>query len=127
MIKFVLNLFKNVEDIDKSSVTPILDIPEKAKQELFDDAVKEVVRDKLTKQIELELAKMCYTEEEIEQTEAAIEEFGRYIDDSDERDYRRKKYPKASIRVDSYSYREYLEYYFNVERFIKNLLDKEGL
>ena len=69
MIKFIVNLIKgdSTEDTSVSLETKVI----KTKKELFDDAVKEVMIRNIEKDVGDALIDLCYTEEEIKQTEEA--------------------------------------------------------
>jgi len=98
--------------------------PEKTKQELFDEAVLEVLKSKHCKIIRQQLIEMCYSDEEVEQTKQAQDYFSK--EEDPDREALRMKYPH-SVWVSSggYSGRSYsypcLE--FNLDKFIYKLLE----
>lgn len=89
MIKLIANMFKTKEGFDKSTVEIEVDIPEKTKDDLFDDAVKEVVERELRIKVKATLTAMCYSKEQIIQTDKVIKRFGGALSPED--------YSKAKI------------------------------
>lgn len=73
MIKIIAKLFTKPEEIEDSTVEFVIEVPEKTKTELFDEAVKDVVKRKLRNTVEQELIKLCYTPEELALYEEAAE------------------------------------------------------
>lgn len=128
MIKFILKLFEEPEKIEESTVDVEVGYPEKDKETLFNEAVKQVVKEKIYSKIKNEMIEMCYTEEEIEHTKAYAREREElkmkypsqcegYTEAMSALD---KKYPK---RV--YNYGRGYDLYFNLRRFIDRLIEKE--
>lgn len=118
MIKFISKIFKTKEDYAKSTLTVELDITKKTEGELFDDAVDKVIRDKTIEIIKEQLAKLCYSQEEWDQTKAAEE------DPKANAKHRRsyiQKYPKASVYECDASYFRTL--YFDLDKFIDRIID----
>ena len=60
--------FKTPEKIDKSSVEIEVVLDEKTKAELFNEEVSKLVKSKLVDTLAKKLTKMCYTDDEWEQT-----------------------------------------------------------
>lgn len=123
MIKMIVNLFKEPEKIDESTVEVAIEVPEKTKTRLFDEAVREVVSGKLKKRLKKEFINRCYSLEAREQTLRAANEHKET--DYDSVAFRKilVKYPKAIV------YRRYdknvFDLTFNLDLLIQRLLDKE--
>lgn len=73
MIKIIKKFFTSPDKIEDSKVELIVDIPEETRVKLFDEAVKQVVKQKLYDLIEVQLCEMCYTEAQIKSTKQALE------------------------------------------------------
>jgi len=107
MIKIINNLFNDPERIEESNIeiqvenTREFETPEKTKQELFDEAVLEVLKSKHCKIIRQQLIEMCYSDEEVEQTKQAQDYFSK--EEDPDREALRMKYPH-SVWVSSGGY-----------------------
>ena len=97
-----------------NSVEIKVEVEEKSRTELFNKAVEQVVRDRMKSDLKQQLTEMCYTEEEVEQTNAAILE-------GDWTASIREKYPKAQVVHTSYY--SYAGLTFCRESFINRLLE----
>ena len=73
MIKIIANIFSKREDVHKTSI--VIE-KEKTPEELFDKAVQRVIFEEQSKALKKQLSEMCYTEEQIKQTKAAIDKYG---------------------------------------------------
>jgi hypothetical protein len=113
-MKISIKKFFSREPEDTSSVEIKVEVEEKSRTELFNEAVDQVVRDKCRRELREQLTEMCYTEEEVAQTNAAMLE-GKWTQE------KREKYPKAQVYHTSYDSRPALT--FNVESFINRLLE----
>lgn len=74
MINVIKKFFNTVYKVDESSVEFVVQVEEKTKQQLFDDAVKEVVKSKLSAAIFDQMTDMCYSKEQLDDTKAAIQD-----------------------------------------------------
>jgi hypothetical protein len=90
MLRLITNLFKTPKDINKSTVSIEVDL-QPTKEQLFDDAVQAVIKRKLKEHLYDEFTKLCYSPEQMEQTEAAR----KYKQEGWTMDVVRQKYPKA--------------------------------
>ena len=122
MIKIITKLFTSPDKIKDSSIDVVID-PEISVQEVFDKAVKRVTSDMLVGKISEDMVNMCYTKEEIEQTEAAIEEYGEGSVTDIQSDVL-KKYPNAIMvynpNYSGYSYN--LSLPFSLSRFANRVV-----
>lgn len=121
IIKLITKLFTSPDKIDESKVEVVIELPPKTKQELFDDAVAKVVREKLHSAILNNLIGACYSPEERADTDKATAEYGTGVLDDTTYTELKAKYPKCTL------YCSYRNYYigkgFDVDDFITNLLD----
>jgi hypothetical protein len=113
-MKISIKKFFSREPEDTNSVEIKVEVEEKRRTELFNEAVKSAVRDRCRNDLRMQLTEMCYTQEEIEQTEAARLE-GKWTDTM------RANYPKASIIHSVYESRPGLV--FVLDEFIDKLLE----
>lgn len=75
MFKFIINKIFN-KDKPEDVCVSIEVIKPKTSKELFDDAVHKVIKDTLRGSLNTQLIEMCYSEEEVRDTKAAIEKYG---------------------------------------------------
>lgn len=123
MIKIAKKFFTSPEQIEDSKVEFVVEIPEKTKTELFDEAVKKVIREKLRETLKDELREMCYEEEQIRQTKLALEENGGYVNVSESNVAALlEKFPKTQISISSRGPAR-IELEFNLNNFVDKLLD----
>jgi len=107
MIKILTKLFGTPEEIEESTVTievepevpPVVEDakPEPTPRELFDIATERVVYEMLHQKLQGEFELLCYTDETIEQTRAAIKEMKEF-------DYNRVTGEGWECRVDGKEY-----------------------
>ena len=71
MLKFIPNIFRSKDKYADSGMSFGVEIPEKTREELFDKAVNDVVKRELRKILYKEMAELCYSPEQISQTEIA--------------------------------------------------------
>ena len=75
MIKLIANIFKDKEEIPKSNIEIEVDVPQKTKEEAFDEAVEEV-RDRKIKEALLEnLERFVIGDEAYDQTKKAQKKY----------------------------------------------------
>lgn len=123
MLKIIKKLFTSPEQIEDSKVEFVVEVPEKTKTELFDEAVKKVVKEKLREALKGDLRKMCYTEEQITQTELALKENGGYYNVNESSVAALlEKFPKAALSI-SYRGPARIELEFDLNKFVDKLID----
>lgn len=100
-MKILANLFKDPEEIDKSTVTIDPEITEKTKTEAFDDAVKAVLIDRLSVVVFKQLREYVFGKDVVEQTQSMMKDIS---DVADIKEYKslKKKYPKAAVEWSLY-------------------------
>src|SRR5690606_32213571 len=100
----------------------------KTKEELFDDAVRQLVKQKLKSNIKEQLIEMCYTKEEVAATKAAIaanpdsDKILNYIS------VLRKTaedFPHAQIIQDGYTNSGWFGLEFDFDKFVNNIIENE--
>ena len=134
MIKIIAKLLQSPDKIGESSIGVDLEIPQKTKTELFDDAVKKVVRSELHKVLYDELCSMCHEDDELKQAEEWIKKYNDAVDESMEwrkkdeiADELHEAYPLARDNVSyeggSIGWRVIRE--FQIHKFISKILEKE--
>lgn len=114
--------------IEDSRVEISVEIEEKTKAELFDDAVQKVVEDKIAIAVRGQLIEACYTEEEIKHTNLAIELMNTKGVTEEEV---LKAYPKAAHHYGRYALSSLIiGMDFDLSRFVSRLvkdsLETEG-
>ncbi len=71
MIKFITKLIKG-DRPEETAITLEVEVLPLSIKEIFDNAVKAQVSKDIEHQLELAISELCYTEEELKDTEAAI-------------------------------------------------------
>lgn len=125
LIKFVTKLFTAADKLDESTVELVVELPPKTKQELFDDAVLEVVTSKLKVAVINSLREACYSDEIVEQTNLAAASYGYGRLSCKQVGSMAVKYPKALYRSDGYQH-YFVGLPFN-EEFLAERLIKAAL
>jgi len=85
--------------VDDSKIEFKVEAPQLTREELFDDAVKQVIRSKVREAIKEQLIDMCYSDEVVTQTRAAIVESNKSGATMEEI---AKTFPKAVIYRNSF-------------------------
>ena len=117
MFKFITNVFNTKEDYSASNIEVTLDIEPLSKEGLFDEAVKAVVERRIKDVVTKQMTEMCYTKEELEQTEAARAEHSKRKEPVTTL---RAQYPKAIYYSSQYSYG--FRAPFDLSRFIDRVI-----
>jgi len=122
MLKFIPKIFRSKEKYAQSGMSFAVEIPEKTKEELFDKAVKGVVKEELRKLLLKEMAELCYSPEQISQTEIA----SRRTQKGEDISTTVKLFPKAifapsGYRLDSGCF----GLTFNMDLFLDRLIEGE--
>ena len=122
MLKIITKFFKKPEEIDNSTVEIKLELPEKTKTELFDEAVKIVVKDKLYRAVKEELVKLCYTVGEYDRRMEIIKKLPSKYFTKDVRDKLASQY--EGLEFEYYGAGEYfIVASFNLDRLINNIIE----
>lgn len=86
-IKIIKNIFFDKEKVDESKVKVEVEIPkepkkeEKSKEEIFNEAVKEVFFEKICESVKKDLTESCYTPEQVRQTKEAQKALRKRLDE----------------------------------------------
>jgi len=127
MIKMITKIFKERGRIQESEVTIEVTVPEETRETIFDAAVAQVVDTQLREALTKSLCMLCWSPEEIKQTEEAIAEYGTSFGTHLKAEVR-LKYPK--IYWNAYPYYDelgitQLKEKFELERLVDNLVKQE--
>lgn len=122
LIKFITKIFTDTDKLDESTVEVVVEIPAKTKQELFDDAVKGVVGNKLRASVITSLTEACYSTEVVEQTKALIIKREGVVRGDDE-GLTDPAYPAANVVSSMHGY-SYIGLEFSVTLLTDRLVEK---
>jgi hypothetical protein len=123
MLKFIAKIFHTREDAHQTTLEVVV---EPTPQEAFDDAVKEVVKRTQREAIEEQLARMCYSPEQLRDTDAAMKENGNFMLNEEELSKLKKKYPLVCYEYSGYRDNfQRIGLKFSLQSFVDKLLDAE--
>ena len=122
MLKFIPKIFRSKAKYAQSGMSFAVEIHEKTKGKVFDDAVNGVVKSELRKILVQEMEELCYSDEVVSQTKFAIARTKK----GESLASTRKLFPQAlfeqrDYRFDGYSF----GLVFNMDLFLDRLIEGE--